>query len=247
MKLQEAIVGIIFVILCIIAFNYTIIKSTENTSKYPYKLKLYFPKIEGIREGDDVFLRGMPYGKVWEIQKVPYKLVSHPRFQTTEDTVIQLTIVTKRPIVLWDDYQIRFKTKTLFSNRHIDIDPGNPSPELVFTASPYKETQLSSDYIDDLMTSTYDILKENRESVRRIVNNIYAVSEKLKQKQGTLPKLINDDKLYNELNHTLYDVGIVSRETRRYVENQREIDVHPVTFVMALIFQLTGLSLLGNQ
>lgn len=246
MRFKEGIVGAGFIIICIAAFNYTILGRAENESNYPYKLKLYFPRVEGIREGDDVFLRGMPFGKVLEIQKVPYKQIPNPRFEPLENSAVQITIISKRTVVLWDDYKIHFKTKTLFSNRHIDIDPGTPTPEMILTANPYTEIEPSSDYSDDLMTTVYDVLKENRVNLRRIVNNSYAISEKLKQKQGTLPKLINDEHLYDEFNHTLYDIGIVSREGRRYIENQREIDVHPVTFVMVLFFQLTGLSILGN-
>ncbi|MCX7998663.1 MAG: MlaD family protein [Leptospiraceae bacterium] len=246
MKFKEGVVGVVFVIVCFLAFNYTIIGRAENETNYPYKFKLYFPKIEGIREGDDVFIRGMLVGKVWEIQKVDLSQVPNPRFTPIENSAVQVTVISKRMVTIWDNYQIRFKTKTLFSNRHIDIDPGSPTEEMLLAANPYTEVSPSSEYSDDLMTIAYDVLKENRNDLRRIVNNIYAVSEKLKSKEGTLPKLINDDKLYEHLTHALYDIGIVSREGRRYIENQREIDVHPVTFVMVLIFQLTGLSLLGN-
>ncbi len=245
MKFKEEIVGVFFVSFCFFVFNYTIISHAETESNYPYKLKLYFPRIEGVREGDDVFLRGIQVGKVFEIQKIEYNKISNPRFETKEVFAVQVTIISKKIITLWDDYKIYFKTKTLFSNRHIDIDPGNPTPDIILTSSP-TEVEPSSDYSDDLMTTSYDVLKENRENFRKIVNNIFAVSEKLKQNKGTFPKLLNDDTLYNELEHTLQDIGIVSREARRYIENQREIDTHPVTFIMVLIFQLTGLSLLGN-
>ena len=85
---------------------------------YPYKMKLYFPTAEGLKEGTDVSVKGIPFGLVKEIQEVYYKHIINPRFTTQSEKAIELTIILKEPITLWDNYEIKFKSKALLKLIH---------------------------------------------------------------------------------------------------------------------------------
>lgn len=232
----------------IISFYITIVERADTKAKYPYQMKLYIPRSDGFKEGDDVYLRGLVYGQISEIRRVSYYSLRYPKFSPTEDgTAVELTLIVQNPITLWDNYKVQFKTKTLFSNRHLDLDPGFPEKEISLRANPFDSVAPSTDYTDDLFTVAYDVLNENRSDLRRIVVNLESVSFKLRGKKGTLPQLINEDELYDAFDHTVYDISIAAKEGRRYIENQRETDINPVTFTMVVFFNLMGLSIIGNR
>lgn len=234
-------VGLLF------SFYFTIVERADTKGKYPYKLSLFLPRVDGFREGDEIYLRGLLFGEILEIRKVSYYEVKNPKFDLTPDqSAVELSLVVKNPVTLWDNYRVQFKTKTLFSSRHLDIDPGFPEGEFTLKANPFADDTPSTDYTDDLFTIAYDVLKENRTDLRRIVSSSHSISSKLNGSKGTLPRLVNEDELYDATEHFVYDMGIVSKEARRYIENQRETDIHPMTFTMVVFFNLMGISILSN-
>jgi ABC-type transporter Mla subunit MlaD len=241
------VVGTFFMLILMLSFYLTILEKSDTKNKYPYKLSLYLPKADGLKEGDDVFLRGILFGQIFEIKKVSYYEIKNPKFDLTLDqSAVELVLIVKAPITLWENYKVRFKTKTLFSSRHIDLDPGFPEQEPILQAYPSVNTP-SSDYIDDLFTLAYDVLKENRSDLRRMIINLNSISFKLKGNKGTIPRLINEEELYDSTEHFVYDIGIAAKEARRYIENQRETDIHPITFTMVIFFNLMGLSILSTR
>jgi hypothetical protein len=92
------------------------------------------------------------------------------------------------------------------------------------------------------------MLVENRYNIRKTVIHFKQISEKLSQeKKGTIPRILNSDQLYLHTQDSMTDIAILSREARRYLEGQRELDLIPTTFLMAVVFNLLGLSILGNN
>jgi ABC-type transporter Mla subunit MlaD len=243
-------IGIIFFFITIFLFYQTVIQGQNEKVVYPYKMKLYFPTAEGLREGTDVSVKGIPYGLVKEIKEVNYNLIQSPRFTTESDKAIELNIILKSPITLWDNYEIKFKSKTLFSGRMIDIDPGNYKLEdSSFFRPTYTDDEQdvenfpSSKYYDEFFTGANTLLTENKEDIRNTIKNIRMISDKIKSGKGTLSQLINTSTAYDNLNETVSDVSIIGKEGRRYFEMLRENDTNPVTFTMFVILNLLNLNL----
>ncbi|HNO24090.1 MAG TPA: MlaD family protein, partial [Leptospiraceae bacterium] len=107
--------GIGFIVGITVMFYFTIIEK-ENTKKvYPYRMKMYYPRAEGIRDGTEVSVLGIPSGFVQSVRFVPLREVYDARFVPEGKEAVELTIVLKKPVTLWDNYKIKFKNKTVFS------------------------------------------------------------------------------------------------------------------------------------
>ena len=88
--MKYTIVGLIFFGLLGISFNYTIVEKTNTDAIYPYRMKLYYTRIDGLREGTEVSVKGVDFGLVQEIKKVSVEDVPDPgNFQDDKSTFIK--------------------------------------------------------------------------------------------------------------------------------------------------------------
>ncbi|MBK8397031.1 MAG: MCE family protein [Leptospiraceae bacterium] len=252
--MKYTIVGLVFFGLMAISFNYTIVEKTNTDLVYPYRMKLYYTRIDGLREGTEVSVKGVDYGLIKEIKKVPVNEVPDQRFlEPGKSHAIELTLIVKEPITLWENYEVKFKNKTSFSGRSIDIDPGNfeDDKSTFFKPAYKKEGEIpyhspSAKYYDDFFVASHSTLEENRNDIRRTMINLRELSYKLKSDKGTLPQLTNTEVVYDNLLDTSADARILLKEFRRYQEGIRETDTIFIPFSLVLYRQLVG-SIYGNQ
>ena len=252
MNILRYMVGILFFLGSGYLFYDSVLDKQSETLLYPYKMKIYLPSAIGIKEGTDVSLQGINFGIVREIKEVNISQVEEPRFISENDRAIELKLAVKHPITLWDNYRIKFKSKTAFSGRIIDIDPGffdkdsessfNPTSD----AEIYDEKSPSGDFYDEFFTGANNVLLENKQDIRNTTANLKIISEKIRNGTGTLSKLINEDTVYNNLSETVSDVRITALEARRYLEMTRENDTIPTTFTMVVIFNYLNLNILSR-
>jgi ABC-type transporter Mla subunit MlaD len=247
--MRKYLIGILFFFLTFFLFYYSVIERQNDKVLYPYKMKLYFPAVDGLKEGTEVSVKGIPYGMVKVIKEVSVRQILEPRFITQSEKAIELTIQVKEPITLWDNYEVKFKSKTLFSGRMIDIDPGNYKME---ESSFFKPTYLgenesstipSAKYYDEFFTSANNILVENRPDLRNTIMNLRSISQKMKSGNGTFARLNNTDEVYSTLGETIGDISIAAKEARRYFEMNRENETIPLTITMFTIFNLLNLNI----
>ena len=149
--------------------------------------------------------------------------------------------------------KVKFKNKTSFSGRSIDIDPGNfqDDKSTFFKPSYTKDGSSpnhspSAKYYEDFFIASPNLLEENRPDIRRTVINLKELSVKFKSDKGTLPQLTNTDVVYNGLLDTSSDASIILKEFRRYQEGIRESDTIFIPFSLVLYRQLVG-SIYGNE
>ncbi|WCL49606.1 MlaD family protein [Leptospira sp. GIMC2001] len=242
---KELIAGLIFATLMSLSFFRTIISTEGKKNLFPYRTKIYYSQIDGIAEGTEVYIKGIESGFVLSIDVVPTMDVPDRRYiDSTKEKTIELTLAVKEPITLWDNYSVRFKTKTLFSGRIIDIDPGYFDDEALTFYNPiYKlddrtpEFFPSARYMDNFFEAANTVITENREDTRQIVTNTREISEKLLGTSGTLPLLINTSIAYDELYDTLNDLSYLTTDARRYQEGNRKLEsTHPIPFIISSSF-----------
>lgn len=242
---KEHLAGLIFIAILGIAFFQTIVSQNSKISRYPYRTKIYFSQIDGIGEGTEVTIRGVEAGLVLSIDIVPISSVEDRRhLEASRENAIELTLALSSPLTLWDNYQIRFNTKSVFSNRVIDIDPGSFSmPEPIYYQPTYQTDENTADffpsarYIDNFFSAANTVITENQTDIRTIVTHSREITEKLTGQKGTLPRLVNTTEAYDELDTTLADLGILMREARRYQEANRKLEqTHPIPFMISFGF-----------
>ena len=162
-------------------------------------------------------------------------------------------MILNQPVTLWDNYNISFKSKTVFSARTIDINPGDFRGEessLFHPTFSYTEKHNydspSARYYDDFFSGSFVLIDENRKDLRTTVKNLRSVSEKLKGKKGTVPLLINSEEMYENLRDTTGDVALIATEGRRYVEMNRDVDSSILPFTMSVFLNIMGINILSQ-
>ncbi|NCN10818.1 MAG: MCE family protein [Leptospira sp.] len=242
---KETIAALLFLGALSYAFFYTIISVDSKTNLHPYRSKIYYSKIDGILEGSEVYVKGIEKGYVYSIDIVDLIDVPDKRFLDKDaQKAIELTLALKEPLTLWDNYKIKLKTKTLFSGRVIDIDPGNFENKNTAIYNPfYLETERTPDFfpsasfIDNFFEAANTVIVENKNDVHTIAINSREISDKLNSDNGTLPKIINTNEMYDTLYLTLNDLSILSKEARRYTEANRKLEnTHPIPFFISSSF-----------
>ncbi|HMV78203.1 MAG TPA: MlaD family protein [Leptospiraceae bacterium] len=246
--------GIGFIVGITVMFYFTIIEK-ENTKKvYPYRMKMYYPRAEGIRDGTEVSVLGIPSGFVQSVRFVPLREVYDARFVPEGKEAVELTIVLKKPVTLWDNYKIKFKNKTVFSGRMIDIDPGSFRSENASFFHPTSEHSAqerdqapSTEFYEDFFSGAFQTLEENRAELRRINSGLRDITSKINNGKGTVSSLINRDTLYDNMNESMTDLSVISREARWYMEMSRENDTVPFPFLSTVTLNLLSLNYLSQS
>ncbi|WP_246048079.1 MlaD family protein [Leptospira ilyithenensis] len=240
----EILAGVFFVFLICFAFFTTVILPDRPDKKYPYRLSLFYSRIDGIKEGTEVRILGIPKGYVAHINSRPVIDVPDRHFlDNNRDHAIELHIALEEPLTLWDNYQVDFQTITVFSNRVININPGSSDGKTPYFRPTFQEGQKTPDYLpsaryfDDFFKAASQTIEENREDVRSIALDFRSITDKLNAPQGTIPKLINSTEMYDELYSTIADAEAIGKEGRRYMESSRNLEnTMPIPFVITASF-----------
>lgn len=252
---SNAIVGLGFTAFMLVSFYFTIIKQVDIDSKYPYKLKLYYSKIDGIRKGTEVYLNGILFGMVNSFQEISANDVPDKRFlEYGKSDAIELVLKISEPLTLWNNYKIRFKNTTMFSGRTIEIDPGSYEGESSTYFQPSFRTgekipdfSPSASYYDDFFASSARLIEDNRPEIKIAVENLTEVSTKLQYGNGTLPQFINNDIVYDALAETASDLSIFGKDLRRTQESLRESNIIPAPFAINLYKRNTTIGRISDR
>ena len=226
--------GFMFAALISLCF-FTIILSRENFFKTTYPFVVVFDDVMGLRDGDNVVIRGMTIGKVKELA-------------LKEDGVyVQSALL--RPVALKSDYKIEIIPTSVLGGRYLQIDEGRaaaalPPDTVVKGQKPNDLIAVASMVVadlknitlklnsgegtlgklindDTLYNDTRDIVAEVRTAIKErhlLTNletaaaNLGAISEKINKGQGTLGKLVNDDGLYTDTRRIVGDIRAAIEE-----------------------------------
>ncbi|WP_246051892.1 MlaD family protein [Leptospira idonii] len=237
-------VGICFFAFLGFAFFATVIQPEKPSKNYPYRLSLFYSRIDGIKEGTEVRILGIPKGYVAHIDSRPMLDIPDRRFlDTNMDHAIELHIALEEPLTLWDNYSVDFQTITVFSNRVININPGSSDGKTPYFRPTFQAGEKTPDYLpsaryfDDFFKAASQTMEENKGDIRDITLNLRSISDKLNSNQGTIPKFIGTTEMYDELYTTVTDAETIGVEARRYMESSRNLEnTLPIPFVITASF-----------
>ncbi|TGK82062.1 MCE family protein [Leptospira noumeaensis] len=237
---KESLTGIIFFSILVFAFFATVVETDRPAKKNPYRLSLFYSRVDGIKEGTEVRILGVPKGYVAHIDSRPLIDVPDRRFlDHNMDHAIELHIALEDPLTLWDNYEVDFQTVTLFSGRIININPGSSDGKRSFFKPTFRDGEKTPDYLpsaryfDDFFKATSVTMEENRADLRQITLDFRSISDKLNHTEGTIPKLIGSTEMYDELLATVKDAETIGKEGRRYMESSRNLEnTMPIPFLI---------------
>ncbi len=220
--------GFMFAALLSLCF-FTIILSRENFFKTTYPFTVVFDNVMGLRDGDNVVIRGMTVGKVKDL--------------SLQEDGVYVKSALLRPIALKSDYKIEIIATSVLGGRYLQINEGQsakilPPHAVIRGLKPNDLIAIASGVVADLKDITMkinsgegtlgklinddtlyndarDIIAEVKTSIkdRQLLKNIETaaanlseISEKINKGQGTIGKLVNDDGLYVDARRVVGDI-----------------------------------------
>jgi phospholipid/cholesterol/gamma-HCH transport system substrate-binding protein len=209
---MEVMVGTIMFAVLLALCVFTIVLSRENIFQKTYPFEVVFEDIMGLRDGDNVVVRGMTIGKVRSMV-------------LKEDGVhVIAAIKYEHPVRLRTDYKVEVIATSVLGGRYLQIYEGSDHAPLLPKAArirgekPYDLISLLSGVADDLK----DITRKVRggegtlgklihddtlyDDARDAVGELKEIALKINNGEGTLGKLVNDDTLYVEAKKMIKDI-----------------------------------------
>lgn len=180
--------------LAVLATGVFIIGSKEYLFRSTYQLKAQFKNVVGLAEGADVQVGGVHSGTVTGIEL--------PRKPGDEVTVV-VELAKSTHEIIKQDSVASIQTEGLLGNQFLAISFGSAGQPDVRNG----ETIQSVPPLEmaDLLMKTNGILESSQQAVQNVTMataHLNSVSTKIDSGQGTVGALVNDKRLYSDLEET---------------------------------------------
>lgn len=187
---MEVVVGAFMVMVFLGLGYFTIILSREAWFGPKFAREVVFQEVMGLREGDNVVVRGMPVGKIKSLK-------------LAQDGVHVIANMDQE-VAIHEGYKISIVSTSVLGGRYMQVDEGPHENQVV----PAK-TVLVGQRPVDLMADAAEVINELKKglttggvisNVQNIASQLSQVSDRLNSGKGTLGRLLSeDDTLYNDL------------------------------------------------
>ncbi|MBN2403501.1 MAG: MCE family protein [Spirochaetes bacterium] len=204
---NEIAVGLFFFLALAILSYFTIIMSGDifETREY-YKMTAIFQNVEGLDNSSKVKVNGVLSGFVEDVVLMP-------------DNSILVKLKMYQKFVLYENYKIKVRYETMLGGRFVGIDPGLAFKDGKHYAIVESRANLKGEAMVDAIAELSDLIAENRPNIYKTIKNIKEITAKINAGQGTLGKLVNENKVYNNTDDLIKDL----RETMEDAREQAPI------------------------
>ena len=179
----------------------TIVFSRENVFARTYALEVVFDKVQGLGGGDNVVTRGVQVGRVKSLH--------------IQQDGVYVLLSLDVPIEVREGYRVEIVPSSILGGQYLSIDAGpadaSPLPEgaVLRGEPPLDLVKAASETIQSIRDAMEDGgILENLKATREQVNRITA---RLEKGEGTLGKLLTDEKLYDDLEEIAANLKEVSK------------------------------------
>lgn len=183
-----------FIFMVLLALGiFTIAVSQRNFFKETYTYEVTFPDVSGLRDGENVYSRGLKVGTVKQMEFLE------------KGAGVRVTLELDKPVSLRDDYQVKVADSSLLGGKQVQIDEGTSDRPLL---DDQQLTTLIGVQPNDIMrdaseTVAYlrDTLERTRvfENIERLTDELSITAQALNQGTGTVARLLHDDTLIRDL------------------------------------------------
>jgi phospholipid/cholesterol/gamma-HCH transport system substrate-binding protein len=201
---KEIAVGIFFFIAMGILSYYTIIMTGELLERRDvYFMHVHFTSVEGLSSKAKVKVNGVVGGGVHDIQL------------NEDDNSVKVALRMTRKFRLYRNYKISIRSESALGGRYVSIDPGKRIIGNQLVEELHEYNALEGQAFGDPLALLSELITENRDNVFNTIKNIRSITEKIDAGQGTLGKLINENKVHDNTD------GLI-KELRDAIEDTRE-------------------------
>lgn len=204
MSMEVTVGAFMFMVLLALGV-FTIILSSENIFTRKHHREVVFEDVIGLRDGDNVTIRGLNVGKV-------HKLWLEP-------DGVHLILSTEDLLALREDYRIEILPSSVLGGRYLQVHLGSKDLPLV----PPEDVLAGAVPVDliDQATETFGIIKEALveggilENIKATMAEFRVLAGNLNSGEGTLGKLLTDDSAYNRFVSLAENLEEVSQQIRK--------------------------------
>jgi len=186
---MEVVVGA-FMFMILLGLGYfTIILSYENIFREYHQLEVHFDHVRGLRQGDNVFTRGVMIGRVKALD--------------VQRDGVRVVATLQVPVELREGYSIQILPSSVLGGQYLSVDEGP------LKAPPLPEgTPLRGATPVDLMDEATGTIRSIRRSLEegKILENLEntmahleSVTGDLAEGRGTIGRLMKDEQIYENI------------------------------------------------
>ncbi len=223
----------IILTLAVLASGVFIIGSKEYLFRRTYQLRTQFDNVVGLAEGADVQVGGVHSGTVTEIL-----LPTRPGDKVS--VVMELANSTRK--IIKGDSLASIQTEGLLGNQYVAISFGSAGQTEVKDGDTLQsEPPLQ---MADLLKKTNGILDGSQQAIENVTlatAHLNAVSAKIDSGQGTVGSLVNDKKLYSNLEQTTTTLQATMLQAQTGVSDfQENMEALKHNFLLSGYFKKRG-------
>lgn len=198
---SEFITGIVFAAALAVLAYYTILVSRNSIdSKKTFPITVNFEDASGIQKEGRVMVKGVYSGIVSGVE--------------LGEEYVQIKLAMFNEFNLYPNYKILIETDGVLGGKQIRIYPGTPTDEQGNRMQTVSFDEVLQGESRDPIESLTSLIEENRDDIRIAVANFRGFSEKLNNGNGTIAKLLTDDKIANQTSELLDQVRDTVEDVR---------------------------------
>ena len=207
----EIMVGAFMFTILAVLLVVSVVISQNKFFEDSYEYTANFASVEGLREGEEVFLRGLKVGFVEVIE-----------IREGEPGVFVVMNLTQ-PVTLYEDYEVEVVVASMLGGMRVMIHEGTASTgELSqegYALLRGAETQNLLAAAGDAVNEIRDSLVEGGtlENLEVLSKNLADISTKIANGEGTIGKLVQEETLYNEAEDLVASLSAASKDVEEIV------------------------------
>jgi len=190
-------VGIVITLTLLIIF-FVIVFSGGIKSVFTNRILLYVSivDVKGLRPGAPVRIAGVDVGEVKEI-----------KLSQQHGTVVKISVDREILNFLKSDATAIVQTLGLLGDKYLELSPGQSKESFEPSQFIYGFPQTE---IRDIIATTVTVMNK----IDGLIGKVDSLIKKFEQSEGTIPKLIKDPSLYNNLNAVAMELKKLTEEIK---------------------------------
>jgi phospholipid/cholesterol/gamma-HCH transport system substrate-binding protein len=195
---QAVKVGIfIFIGLLIFIVGILTIGSMRKSFVKKIEAKAVFGNVDGLQKGNNVWFSGVKVGTVKSISFLPNSQVE-----------VDFTIEEKSQQFIRQDAKVKISSDGLIGNKIIEVAGGTSTAPAVVDGFMFQVDKADSQ--QDIIKT----LQENNKNILAITTDLKDVIRSISEGEGSIGKLLKDDKLYANLTTTMNGLEAASKQAQ---------------------------------
>jgi phospholipid/cholesterol/gamma-HCH transport system substrate-binding protein len=196
--------GFIFFVALVILGFITLLLKNVNFLGHPVKLSIHFERAQGLRPGSDVRVDGILFGRVDAVALHPHQ------------SGVRVVVKLNEKVTLFQDAEIFVESSSVLGGNIVSIFRGSRGKPLNLDEELPGKSRPGLEEVGDLAN-------ENRENLKKLIENLKDVSQSLKDGQGTVGKLLKSDELHKDLVDTLKGARDAIADARTEIKKVGEL------------------------